>query len=169
MFIPLFLLLLSVKGISSSVSLQLSGKPLDVVGGRKQEVMEATRKLIAAIMDGDYYTYKNMTVPGLTSFEPEALGHRVEGMDFHRFIFDYASNMLGFTHTTLLSPHVHLLGDHAACVSYIRLTQYANQPPGSVRTTASEETRVWHHRDGRWRNVHFHRSGSPTFPTTKDL
>lgn len=26
--------------------------------------------------------------PGLTSFEPEALGNLVEGMDFHRFYFD---------------------------------------------------------------------------------
>lgn len=26
--------------------------------------------------------------PGLTSFEPEALGNLVEGMDFHRFYFE---------------------------------------------------------------------------------
>lgn len=26
--------------------------------------------------------------PGLTSFEPEALGNLVEGMDFHKFYFE---------------------------------------------------------------------------------
>ena len=31
---------------------------------------------------------------------------------------------------------------------------------GVARTTQSEETRVWHRRDGRWLNVHFHRSGA---------
>lgn len=67
-------------------------------------------------------------------------------------------------HTILLNPHVHLIGEDAACIAYIRLTQYidANNMP---RTMQSEETRVWHRRDSKWQNIHFHRSGSPTVPT----
>lgn len=67
-------------------------------------------------------------------------------------------------HTILLNPHVHLIGEDAACIAYIRLTQYmdVNNMP---RTMQSEETRVWHRRDGKWQNIHFHRSGSPTVPT----
>ena len=28
-----------------------------------------------------------------------------------------------------------------------------------AHTHKAEETRIWHKRDGRWLNVHFHRSG----------
>ena len=31
---------------------------------------------------------------------------------------------------------------------------------GIPHTEQSEETRIWHRRDGRWVNVHFHRSAS---------
>uniref|UniRef100_A0AAY4EUP3 calcium/calmodulin-dependent protein kinase n=1 Tax=Denticeps clupeoides TaxID=299321 RepID=A0AAY4EUP3_9TELE len=66
-------------------------------------------------------------------------------------------------HTILLNPHVHLIGEDAACVAYIRLTQYMDAS-GLPRTMQSEETRVWHRRDCKWQNIHFHRSGSPTMP-----
>lgn len=29
--------------------------------------------------------------------------------------------------TTILNPHVHLLGDDAACIAYVRLTQYIDK------------------------------------------
>lgn len=29
--------------------------------------------------------------------------------------------------TTILNPHVHLLGDDAACIAYVRLTQYVDK------------------------------------------
>ncbi len=32
--------------------------------------------------------YRKICDPGLTSFEPEALGNLVEGTDFHRFYFE---------------------------------------------------------------------------------
>lgn len=67
-------------------------------------------------------------------------------------------------HTILLNPHVHLIGDDAACIAYIRLTQYIDSS-GMPRTMQSEETRIWHRRDSKWQNIHFHRSGSPTVPT----
>ena len=70
-------------------------------------------------------------------------------------------------HTILLNPHVHLIGDEAACIAYIRLTQYIDGN-GMPRTMQSEETRIWHRRDGKWQNIHFHRSGSPTVPTKYD-
>ena len=31
---------------------------------------------------------------------------------------------------------------------------------GNAFTHQSEESRVWHKRDGKWQNVHYHRSGS---------
>ncbi|XP_027873171.1 calcium/calmodulin-dependent protein kinase type II delta 2 chain isoform X11 [Xiphophorus couchianus] len=67
-------------------------------------------------------------------------------------------------HTILLNPHVHLIGENAACIAYIRLTQYMDGS-GMPRTMQSEETRVWQRRDGKWQNIHFHRSGSPSIPS----
>ncbi|XP_025047481.1 calcium/calmodulin-dependent protein kinase type II subunit beta isoform X16 [Alligator sinensis] len=131
---------------------------------RKQEIIKITEQLIEAVNNGDFEAYAKICDPGLTSFEPEALGNLVEGMDFHRFYFE---NLLSKNnkpiHTTILNPHVHVIGDDAACIAYIRLTQYIDGQ-GRPRTSQSEETRVWHRRDGKWQNVHFHCSGAPVAP-----
>ncbi|XP_034298237.1 calcium/calmodulin-dependent protein kinase type II subunit delta isoform X5 [Pantherophis guttatus] len=135
------------------------------VKARKQEIIKVTEQLIEAINNGDFEAYTKICDPGLTSFEPEALGNLVEGMDFHRFYFENALSKSNNkpVHTIILNPHVHLVGDDAACIAYIRLTQYMDGS-GMPKTMQSEETRVWHRRDGKWQNVHFHRSGSPTVP-----
>uniref|UniRef100_A0A665WJ08 calcium/calmodulin-dependent protein kinase n=1 Tax=Echeneis naucrates TaxID=173247 RepID=A0A665WJ08_ECHNA len=131
---------------------------------RKQEIIKITEQLIEAINNGDFDAYTRICDPGLTSFEPEALGNLVEGMDFHKFYFE---NLLSKNskpvHTTLLNPHVHLIGEDAACIAYIRLTQFVDSS-GLPRSSQSEETRVWHRRDGKWLNVHFHCSGAPAAP-----
>uniref|UniRef100_A0A8P4JWL1 Calcium/calmodulin-dependent protein kinase (CaM kinase) II gamma 1 n=1 Tax=Dicentrarchus labrax TaxID=13489 RepID=A0A8P4JWL1_DICLA len=131
---------------------------------RKQEIIKITEQLIEAINNGDFDAYTRICDPGLTSFEPEALGNLVEGMDFHKFYFE---NLLSKNskpvHTTLLNPHVHLIGEDAACIAYIRLTQFVDTT-GRPRSSQSEETRVWHRREGKWLNVHFHCSGAPAAP-----
>ncbi|XP_014386028.1 PREDICTED: calcium/calmodulin-dependent protein kinase type II subunit beta [Myotis brandtii] len=55
---------------------------------RKQEIIKITEQLIEAVNSGDFEAYAKICDPGLTSFEPEALGNLVEGMDFHRFYFE---------------------------------------------------------------------------------
>ncbi|XP_026176595.1 calcium/calmodulin-dependent protein kinase (CaM kinase) II beta 1 isoform X8 [Mastacembelus armatus] len=131
---------------------------------RKQEIIKITEQLIEAINNGDFEAYAKICDPGLTSFEPEALGNLVEGMDFHRFYFE---NLLAKNnkpiHTTILNPHVHLIGEDAACIAYIRLTQFVDSQ-GRPRSSQSEETRVWHRRDSKWQNIHFHCSGAPAAP-----
>ncbi|KAJ8359496.1 hypothetical protein SKAU_G00160210 [Synaphobranchus kaupii] len=108
---------------------------------RKQEIIKITEQLIEAINNGDFEAYTRICDPGLTSFEPEALGNLVEGMDFHKFYFE---NLLSKNskpvHTTILNPHVHLIGEDAACIAYIRLTQYIDSQ-GRPRSSQSEETR----------------------------
>uniref|UniRef100_A0A8D3CUV2 calcium/calmodulin-dependent protein kinase n=1 Tax=Scophthalmus maximus TaxID=52904 RepID=A0A8D3CUV2_SCOMX len=129
------------------------------------EIIKVTEQLIESINNGDFDAYAKICDPGLTSFEPEALGNLVEGHDFHRFYFENAlSKGNKPVHTILLNPHVHLIGENAACIAYIRLTQYMDGS-GMPRTMQSEETRVWHRRDGKWQNIHFHRSGSPSIPS----
>uniref|UniRef100_A0A8P4G6W9 calcium/calmodulin-dependent protein kinase n=1 Tax=Dicentrarchus labrax TaxID=13489 RepID=A0A8P4G6W9_DICLA len=128
------------------------------------EIIKITEQLIEAVNNGDFEAYAKICDPGLTSFEPEGLGNLVEGMDFHRFYFD---NLLSKNskpiHTTILNPHVHIIGDDAACIAYIRLTQFVDGQ-GRPRSSQSEETRVWHRRESRWQNVHFHCSGAHAAP-----
>ncbi|XP_011142948.1 calcium/calmodulin-dependent protein kinase type II alpha chain isoform X24 [Harpegnathos saltator] len=130
----------------------------DDVKARRQEIIKMTEQLIESINTGDFEAYTKICDPHLTAFEPEALGNLVEGMDFHKFYFD---NVLGknckAVNTTILNPHVHLLGEDAACIAYVRLTQYMDKQ-GVAHTQQSEESRVWHKRDNKWQNVHFHRS-----------
>ncbi|XP_054838848.1 calcium/calmodulin-dependent protein kinase type II subunit gamma isoform X1 [Eublepharis macularius] len=149
----------SEPDLTPVVPFMLNNPPL-----RKQEIIKITEQLIEAINNGDFEAYTKICDPGLTSFEPEALGNLVEGMDFHKFYFE---NLLSKNskpiHTTILNPHVHVIGDDAACIAYIRLTQYIDGQ-GRPRTTQSEETRVWHRRDGKWLNVHYHCSGAPAAP-----
>ncbi|XP_044011115.1 calcium/calmodulin-dependent protein kinase type II alpha chain isoform X14 [Aphidius gifuensis] len=133
----------------------------DDVKARRQEIIKMTEQLIESINTGDFEGYTKICDPHLTAFEPEALGNLVEGMDFHKFYFDNA--VLGknasckAVNTTILNPHVHLLGDDAACIAYVRLTQYVDKQ-GIAHTQQSEESRVWHKKDNKWQNVHFHRS-----------
>ncbi|XP_026119599.1 calcium/calmodulin-dependent protein kinase type II subunit gamma-like isoform X15 [Carassius auratus] len=148
----------------SPLPAQPSSSPLLLAHSRKQEIIKITEQLIEANNNGDFEAYAKICDPGLTCFEPEALGNLVEGMDFHRFYFE---NLLSKNskpiHTTILNPHVHLIGDEAACIAYIRLTQYVDGQ-GRPHSSQSEETRVWHRRDSKWQNVHFHCSGAPAAP-----
>ncbi|XP_056601220.1 calcium/calmodulin-dependent protein kinase (CaM kinase) II beta 1 isoform X33 [Triplophysa dalaica] len=150
-----------VKESSDSSNATVEDEEMKV---RKQEIIKITEQLIEGINNGDFEAYAKICDPGLTCFEPEALGNLVEGMDFHRFYFE---NLLAKNskpiHTTILNPHVHLIGEDAACIAYIRLTQFVDGQ-GRPRSTQSEETRVWHRRDSKWQNVHFHCSGAPAAP-----
>ncbi|KAI5624418.1 calcium/calmodulin-dependent protein kinase type II subunit beta isoform X41, partial [Silurus asotus] len=157
------------RGIKVSRSSRSRTGPFQVLlpcvsSTRKQEIIKITEQLIEAVNNGDFEAYAKICDPGLTSFEPEALGNLVEGMDFHRFYFE---NLLSKNskpiHTTILNPHVHLIGEDAACIAYIRLTQFVDGQ-GRPRSSQSEETRVWHRRDSKWQNVHFHCSGAPAAP-----
>ncbi|XP_052006530.1 calcium/calmodulin-dependent protein kinase type II subunit gamma-like isoform X33 [Xyrauchen texanus] len=153
-------------GVKGSTESQNTTEEEDMKGrkARKQEIIKITEQLIEAINNGDFEAYTRICDPGLTSFEPEALGNLVEGMDFHKFYFE---NLLSKNskpvHTTILNPHVHLIGEDAACIAYIRLMQYIDSQ-GRPCSCQSEETRVWHRRDSKWLNIHFHCSGAPAAP-----
>ena len=121
----------------------------------RQEVLQANQRLLDAIVGGDWKTYEELCDPTLTCFEPEARGHLVEGLPFHKFYFDLGGGK-GPLQTTMASPHVRLLGTDVAVICYIRLVQKLD-PHGAAVTAHVEETRVWQRQNGRWRHVHFHR------------
>ena len=122
------------------------------------EIIELTHQLIESIVSSDWETYTKLCAEDLTAYEPEANGHLVEGMAFHKHYFDMqdASPYANVT-TTLSSPSVRMIGKDAAVIAYIRLTQRVKKNEGSV-TSSTQETRVWQRIDGSWKHVHFHRS-----------
>lgn len=121
------------------------------------EILCLTRRLLDAITQSDWSTYTELCAEDLTSFEPEAGGHLVQGMGFHRHYFEMAgqSPYAGVT-TTISNPNVRLMGD-VAVIAYVRLTQRVGGD-GKSTTTSMQETRVWQNVDGQWKHVHFHRS-----------
>uniref|UniRef100_A0AAZ3PIW9 calcium/calmodulin-dependent protein kinase n=1 Tax=Oncorhynchus tshawytscha TaxID=74940 RepID=A0AAZ3PIW9_ONCTS len=131
-----------------------------VFPARKQEIIKVTEQLIESINNGDFEAYAKICDPGLTSFEPEALGNLVEGHDFHRFYFDNAlSKGSKPVHTILLNPHVHLIvGERSSASPTIRLSQYMDA--GDASSTMQSESPVWLRSLslGKWQNIHFHQS-----------
>jgi calcium/calmodulin-dependent protein kinase (CaM kinase) II len=121
------------------------------------ELLKLNQRLLDAIGEADWETYRELCDPGLTCFEPEAAGQLVEGLDFHHFYFRLRQAP-GEKHTTICSPRVRFIGD-AAVLTYVRLNQRV-QPDSTPITRAFEETRVWQRQGGGWRHVHFHRSAA---------
>ncbi|XP_066915663.1 calcium/calmodulin-dependent protein kinase type II subunit alpha-like isoform X1 [Clytia hemisphaerica] len=128
----------------------------DEMRAKEQEIIKLTQRLIASITIGDFETYSKLVDFRLTCFEPHGKGNLVEGLDFHKYYFDNVLKPSNSpVNTTILSPHVILLSDESACISYIRLTQkidHNNQP----YTVQNEETRVWQRKGSNWLCVHFH-------------
>jgi len=119
------------------------------------EILDLNRQLLESIARGDWETYRDLCDESLTAFEPEARGHLVRGLDFHKFYFDLGVAE-GPRNTTMASAKVRVIGE-VAVVTYVRLVQYLEES-GSPTTTHFEETRIWQQQDGNWKHVHFHRS-----------
>jgi dihydrofolate reductase len=123
-----------------------------------EQLLELNQKLLVAIVSGDWNTYVSLCDPSITCFEPEARGQVVVGMPFHKYYFDLsASPQKPAKQVTMSQPHVRLMGDSAAVLSYVRLTQSLDAS-GAPQTGRMEETRVWQKIGGQWKHVHFHRS-----------
>ncbi len=125
----------------------------------EHEIVELTRRLLESINAADWATYAELCDESLSCFEPEARGHLVTGLEFHKFYFDNLPHDMP-VNTSIASPHVRFPGDSAAVISYIRLQQRM-APDGTSNTSRFEETRVWEKQDGQWKHVHFHRSQPP--------
>ena len=123
-----------------------------------KELLDLTQQLLTSISAGDWPAYERLCDPKLSAFEPEARGHLVEGLEFHRFYLELERPPTPHQ-TSITAPHVRLLGEDVAVISYIRLMRQVDNS-GQPHTTRFEETRVWQRQDGRWKHVHFHRSAN---------
>jgi calcium/calmodulin-dependent protein kinase (CaM kinase) II len=119
------------------------------------ELLALSRKLLTAIDNGDWNAYAELCEESLTCFEPEAVGHLVAGLPFHKFYFDLPPGNAP-KQSTMASPHVRICGD-AAVVSYVRVVQKVDSQ-GTPVSAAAMETRVWQKTAAGWKHVHFHRS-----------
>jgi len=146
-----------VRGAVSIRNMAQGSDPTSIA--RKTEIIRITECILDAVNSGDFETYTKLCDPSITAFEPEALGNLVEGIEFHKFYFDNSIKQSKTTNVTILNPVVHLLGDDAASIGYIKVTQTLDKQ-GHAFTSQSEETRIWQKKDGKWYNVHFHRSNS---------
>ena len=122
----------------------------------EDELIVLTRQLLKSISEGDWDSYAELCAEDMTCFEPEARGQLVEGLAFHRFYFELGGHM-GSHNSTLVSPRVQHLGDDAGLVTYVRVVQSCSEGQ-APESSAFEETRVWHRRNGSWKHTHFHRS-----------
>lgn len=120
-----------------------------------QDVLALNQKLLNAIFAGDWNTYVQLCDEGITCFEPEARGHLVTGMPFHKYYFDLPGGSSP-KQVTMAQPDVRIIGD-VAILCYVRLTQSLNADKAPV-TGAVEETRIWQKKNGAWKHIHFHRS-----------
>jgi calcium/calmodulin-dependent protein kinase (CaM kinase) II len=146
-----------IGSFSQARGTRLESQEIQYMTEGERELIELTQHLLDSIATGDWEAYLRLCDPTLTAFEPEARGHLVSGMAFHKFYFELDNERPPPVHTTMSAPHVRMLGQDAAVVSYIRLIQHLDRD-GQSRTARFEETRVWQRQDGQWQNVHFHRS-----------
>lgn len=120
-----------------------------------QELLELSQQLLDSVDGQDWDAYTRLCDATLSAFEPEGVGHLIEGMPFHRFYFEMEGTGRA-KQSTISSAQVRCLGD-VAVVTYVRLIQRI-QPDGSAPSSAFEETRVWQRQNEEWQHVHFHRS-----------
>jgi len=124
------------------------------------ELLSLNQRLLEAIVSGDWQTYESLCDPSITCFEPEARGQLAAGMAFHQYYFDLpGAPQKPAKNVTMSQPHVRLLGNDAAVICYIRLTQSLDAS-AAPQTGRVEETRIWQKIGGQWKHVHFHRSAN---------
>jgi len=124
------------------------------------ELLSLNQKLLEAIVGGDWQTYESLCDPSITCFEPEARGQLAAGMAFHKYYFDLpGSPQKPAKNVSMCQPHVRLLGNDAAVICYVRLTQSLDAS-AAPQTGRVEETRIWQKIGGQWKHVHFHRSAN---------
>ena len=144
--------------IHSVMRPMLDGVNLAMDPNLSTQLLELTNRLLQAIGSRDWDTYAKLCDDSLTCFEPEARGHLVSGLGFHKYYFGLSGGG-GQRNTTLSDVHVRQLGQDAAIVSYVRLVQFLDAS-GQPQTSQYEETRVWQRMGGEWKHVHFHRSNN---------
>lgn len=121
-----------------------------------EELLDVTRRMLAAIHDGDAETYGKLSSDDLSCFE-DVCAYRIDGLEFHLALIRQmaAEPTLKPARFDMLTPRVQVYGD-TGIVTYTRLMTYVDG--GKPRWTTCNETRVFVKSTDGWKLVHFHRS-----------
>jgi calcium/calmodulin-dependent protein kinase (CaM kinase) II len=125
---------------------------------RDREILHLNQQLLESVVRGDWATYAELCSDDLTCFEAETNGVLAEGLPFHRYYFELPAGdgTPSPVTVTMARPHLRWLGDDGVVISYTRLSQRLQN--GEPITASCCETRVWQRLNGRWQQVHVHRS-----------
>ncbi|GDX72460.1 hypothetical protein LBMAG39_08930 [Cyanobium sp.] len=125
---------------------------------RDREILHLNQTLLDSVVRGDWSTYADLCSDDLTCFEAETNGLLVEGLPFHRYYFELpgGDGSPSPVTVTMARPHLRWIGDDGVVLSYTRLSQRLHN--GDPITASCCETRIWHRQNGRWQQVHVHRS-----------
>ena len=124
-----------------------------------QMLLDLNQALLESVVKGDWQSYASHCSDDLTCFEAETNGVLSQGLPFHQFYFDLATDPeVSATpiQVSMARPHIRWISSDAAVLSYTRLTQKVVN--GSPITASCCETRIWQNRSGNWQLVHLHRS-----------
>lgn len=78
----------------------------------KVEVVESNARLLQAISQADFLTYSLLVDENLTCFEPQACGHLVRGVPFHKYYFQRnRNNNAEAENVSIVDPDVKVIGD----------------------------------------------------------
>lgn len=126
---------------------------------RDRDILAVNQAMLESVVRGDWNTYASFCSDDLSCFEAETNGVLAEGLPFHRYYFELpgdAESAPAPVNVSMARPHLRWLAEDAVVVSYTRLTQrLAN---GDPITASCTETRIWQQQQGRWKQVHVHRS-----------
>jgi ketosteroid isomerase-like protein len=128
------------------------------ISDRDREILSLNQAMLESVASGDWARYSQFCASDLSCFEAETNGHLVEGLPFHHYYFELPSSGAApsAVTVTMARPHLRWLSDDAVVLSYTRLTQ--RLVGGEPITANCCETRIWQRHDGRWLQVHVHRS-----------
>nr|QYL01390.1 CamkII [Dugesia japonica] len=128
---------------------------------KKQEILKLTENLLSSIANGNYSSFIKLVDPQITVFEPDTCGNLIEGIDYYKFLFNnvYSKRDAKSVNMSILNPTIHILGDDCASIAFVKVVQIVDKN-GSVTVGRGEETRIWQRKDGKWQNIHVHKSGN---------
>ncbi|XP_003387715.1 PREDICTED: calcium/calmodulin-dependent protein kinase type II alpha chain [Amphimedon queenslandica] len=120
------------------------------------EVMKAQQALLMAIRCRDYEAYQKLCDSQVLSFLSTGGCRLLTGVEHHNFFF---ANVPPYPaeNITMIEPHVQFLGDNAAYICYVRLSQHVDKT-GRAGSSECKETCIWEKKEGQWKCVHIHTS-----------
>ncbi len=126
---------------------------------RDRDILAENQAMLESVVRGDWDTYAGFCAEDLSCFEAETNGVLAEGLPFHRYYFELPGDGQSAPapiNVSMARPHLRWLAENAVVLSYTRLTQKLNN--GVPVTASCTETRIWQRQEGRWKQVHVHRS-----------